>query len=85
MTEAQLISVLNAEFGPQQADCAGGEVYARGVNGNATEIAAIQTDMSCALRTSAVEISMTSLPAAVFGVCLAQAQRVVPELNACRD
>ena len=85
-TEAQLVAILNSELA-LQADCAtfGGDVHARGVNGNPTEIAAIQTDMSCSLRTSTANVSMTSLPEGAFGICLTQARRIVPQLGACND
>ena len=87
LTEAQLVTLLSSELGVQQADCAmfGSDVYVRGVNGNSTVFAAIQTNMSCGLLTSTLDVSMASLPASVFGVCLAQAAVVVPQLSVCSD
>lgn len=87
LTELQLVALLTSELGTQQADCAtfGGEVFARGVNGNSTEFSAIQADMSCSLVTGAVHVSAASLPAAAFAACLSQAQQIVPQLSACND
>ncbi|MQA31941.1 MAG: hypothetical protein GEU82_19255 [Luteitalea sp.] len=87
LTEAQLVTILSTEFGVRQADCTGAnnDVFARGIDGNSTEIAAMQTDMSCTLRTSTNNVSMTSLPASVFDVCLTQARKVIQQLSVCFD
>jgi len=87
MTEEQLVAVLDAELGSQQADCAssGTDVGVRGILGNTTELMAKGSEMSCTLRTSAANVSVASLSESALTLCAAQAVRIVPQLRACRD